>query len=177
MRIVSMAVAALLVMTAGALADQKTIAKNAIPEFPSKDYEILIPNDWSVVSYDEVDSTCLGDMSDPKCALESAIAFTTYKAIPGKENSEVKPHDGFRLYRILKTEPVLKARSYRVDDGRGIYYWKSTPGDMHFIVEKAHCNGKLRRDVGYICTRRKSLHYFFHKQADGNWKEVNVFDF
>jgi hypothetical protein len=177
MRIISMAVAALIAMTAGAMADQKTTAKDAIPKFPSKDYEILVPEGWSVVTYDEVDSSCIGDVSDPKCALETSIACGVYKALPCGGLAPKEPRGYFVLYRILKTESVLKIRSYRVDDGRGIYQWRPKRGDMHFVVEKATCDGKFRRDVGYICDMRKNWHYFLRKQADGNWTEANIFNF
>jgi hypothetical protein len=181
MRILSMAVAALIAMMAGALAEQKT-AKDAVPKFPSKDYEIIVPNGWSAVTYEEVDSPCIGDSTVPKCVVETEIACALlYETIPcGGKVEKADTRKYFLLYRILLVEPIRKSRYFwqpQYGNGRGGYRWKAELGDMHFVVVETACHSKFQRGVGHICDKQAKRHYFIRQQADGNWELAKIVNF
>lgn len=183
MRIVSMAVAALIAMTVGAFADQIAKSqKGAAPDLPSKSLEFVKADGWMVITQNEADSPCLGDLSVPKCSAETLIACFLRNsdewcsAAMGESytfHSHSRLSDDHKLYRFLLIEPMRNARYFQEPENGGsggAHGVHTQAGDVHIVVLLRDCQGEFQRNGNNICNKRVyKMHYFASQQASGNW--------
>ena len=186
MRIVSMAVAALIAMTATALAgdgQQSSTRPKALYKFQ----EYVKADGWLVASPDELDSPCVGDVSTPKCSVETFIAcLVRYRnewcsAALGRSNfiTGTPPVDEFQLYRFLLIEPIRKARYFREPENGGsggAHGTQTQAGDFHIVVLRRECFGAFQRQGKNVCHKREyTTHYFTRQREDGSWTTFGWF--
>lgn len=186
MRIVSMAVAALIAMTAAALADDSQ-QSSARPKALYKFQEYVKADGWLVASPHELDSPCVGDVSTPKCSVETFIACFVSKtdewctAAMGEpsEFSGILPLYEFQLYRFLLIEPIRKARYFREPENGGsggAHGTQTQAGDFHVVVLRRVCYGAFQRQGKNVCAKREyTTHYFTRQREDGSWTTFSWF--
>lgn len=187
MRIVSMAVAALLVMTTGALADENLPWQTGpYPKSPGKFLEFVNADGWLVASSYELDSPCVGDLSTPKCSIETIIACFVRKHDGWCSSAMGEPYSfngltpmGWVLYRFLLIEPIRNARYFQEPENGGsggAHGVHTQAGDFHIVILKRDCHDVFQRHGKNVCDKKAyKMHYFVHQKADGNWIVIGGF--
>ncbi len=186
MRIVSMAVAALIAMTATALAgdgQQSSTRPKALYKFQ----EYVKADGWMVASPYELDSPCVGDVSTPKCSVETLIAcfvsntdeWCTKAMGEPPTFSSILPIYEFQLYRFLLIEPIRKARYFQEPENGGsggAHGTQTQAGDFHVVVLRRECFGAFQRQGKNVCRKREyTTHYFTRQREDGSWTTFGWF--
>jgi hypothetical protein len=187
MRIVSMAVAALIAMVAAALADENLPWQTGpYPKSPGNYLEFVSAEGWLAASHYVLDSPCVGDLSTPKCSVETIIACFARNHDDWCSAAMGRPYTfhgyvsgEYTLYRFLLIEPIRKARYFQEPEngGSGAAHGVHTQaGDFHIEVLMRECQDMFQRNGKNICNKRVyKMHYFVSKRADGNWIMIGGF--
>ena len=132
---------------------------------------------WLVIGQTESDSTCLGDLSTPTCAMETFLACFTRERSDWCSAVMGAPYDfgsgkappRYRLYRIEKIEELPRGQLF--GDVHAIT--PTQDGDVVVVVSIRDCWFGPGEPENEDCRPPETRHYLF-RGKDAHWIVVNA---